>query len=107
MTDLVGLLYRADWTRLSLAAEVSVRRDLDLDRTRYGPGMPPGEFGKFGEFGEGVPPPWQIFREARKPPWARHTWEMATDQLGRAAGTPSAAPCRGPRRRDLAGRRPS
>jgi hypothetical protein len=36
MTDLVGLLYRADWTRLSLAAEVSTSRDLDLDRTRYG-----------------------------------------------------------------------
>ena len=35
MTDLVGLLYRADWTRLSLAAEVSTRRDLDLDRSQY------------------------------------------------------------------------
>ena len=35
MTDLVGLLYRADWTRLSLAAEVSVRRDLSRD-----PGAP-------------------------------------------------------------------
>ena len=34
MTDLVGLLYRADWSRLSLAAEVSVRRDQDLDRAR-------------------------------------------------------------------------
>ena len=34
MTDLVGPLYHADWTRLSLAAEVSVRRDLDLDRAQ-------------------------------------------------------------------------
>jgi hypothetical protein len=85
MTDLVSLLYRADWTRLSLAAEVSTSRDLDLDRTRYGSGMPPGEFGEFGEFGEpgeGMPPPWQMFREARKSPWARHEWKMATDQLG-------------------------
>jgi hypothetical protein len=52
--DLVRLLYRADWTRLSLAAEVSVRRDLDLDRAQSGTGVaPPG-----------------------------HEWEMATDQLG-------------------------
>jgi hypothetical protein len=54
MTDLVGLLYRADWTRLSLAAEVSVRRDLDLDRAQTEAAVaPPG-----------------------------HEWEMATDQLG-------------------------
>src|SRR5690349_15030842 len=54
MTDLVGLLYRADWTRLSLAAEVSVRRDLDLDRAQPEAAVaPPG-----------------------------HEWEMATDQLG-------------------------
>src|SRR6266513_285309 len=57
MTDLVGLLYRADWTRLSLAAEVSTRRDLDLDRSQTESGVaPPG--------GE---------------------WEMATDQLGTQA----------------------
>jgi hypothetical protein len=48
MTDLVSLLYRADWTRLSLAAEVNTSRDLDLDRTRYGPGMPPGGSGSSG-----------------------------------------------------------
>ena len=54
MTDLVGLLYRADWSRLSLAAEVSVRRDLDLDRAQSEAAVaPPG-----------------------------HEWEMATDQLG-------------------------
>ena len=52
--DLVRLLYRADWTRLSLAAEVSVRRDLDLDRAYTEAAVaPPG-----------------------------HEWEMATDQLG-------------------------
>ena len=31
--DLVSLLYRADWTRLSLTAEVSVTRDRDLYRS--------------------------------------------------------------------------
>ena len=56
MTDLVSLLYRADWTRLSLAAEVTARRDLDLDRTRRGAGTPPRE--------------------------ARLEWEMATYELG-------------------------
>jgi X-X-X-Leu-X-X-Gly heptad repeat protein len=35
MRDLVSLLYRADWTRLRLAAEVTASRDADLDRTRY------------------------------------------------------------------------
>src|SRR6476661_6778301 len=52
--DLVRLLYRADWTRLSLAAEVSVRCDLDLDRAQTDAAVvPPG-----------------------------HEWEMATDHLG-------------------------
>jgi len=54
MTDLVSLLYRADWSRLSLAADVYVRRDLDLDRAQTEADVaPPG-----------------------------HEWEMATDQLG-------------------------
>jgi hypothetical protein len=76
MTDLVGLLYRADWTRLSLAAEVSVRRDLDLDRIRYEDDVPPpGE-------AEGAPPPWQLFRDFSGRLRAEREWEMATDQLG-------------------------
>ena len=76
MTDLVGLLYRADWARLSLAAEVSVRRDLDLDRARDEDDMPPpGE-------AEGVPPPWQLFRDLSGRQRAGGEWEMATDQLG-------------------------
>ena len=36
--DLVSLLYRADWTRLSLTAEVNVTRDRDLWRSRYDDG---------------------------------------------------------------------
>jgi hypothetical protein len=38
--DLVVLLYRADWTRLSLAAEVSHTIDHDLDALRPGTGAP-------------------------------------------------------------------
>ena len=38
--DLVVLLYRADWTRLSLAAEVSHTIDHDLDALRPEAGMP-------------------------------------------------------------------
>jgi hypothetical protein len=67
MRDLVSLLYRADWTRLRLAAEVTASRDFDLDRTRYGAD------------GSG-PPPW--LGAPGKPPRAGHVWEMATDQLG-------------------------
>ena len=63
--DLVSLLYRADWTRLSLAAEVTTSRDFDLDR--YG-----GDVFS--------PPPW--LGAPRKPPRTAHVWEMATDRLG-------------------------
>jgi hypothetical protein len=76
MTDLVGLLYRADWSRLSLTAEVSVRRDLDLNRIRHeDDAPPPGE-------AEGVPPPWQLFRDFSGRLRAEREWEMATDQFG-------------------------
>ena len=76
MTDLVGLLYRADWSRLSLTAEVSVRRDLDLNRIRYEDEVPPpGE-------AECVPPPWLLFRDFSRRQRAEGEWEMATDQLG-------------------------
>ena len=34
LPDLIGLLYRADWTRLSLSAEVRVEQDGDLARRR-------------------------------------------------------------------------
>jgi len=63
--DLVSLLYRTDWTRLSLAAEVTTSRDFDLDR--YG-----GDVFS--------PPPW--LGAPRKPPRTAHVWEMATDRLG-------------------------
>ncbi len=67
MRDLLSLLYRADWTQLRLAAEVSTSRDFDLDRTRYG--------------SDGSsPPPWP--GAPGKPPRTGHEWEMATDQLG-------------------------
>jgi hypothetical protein len=66
MRDLVSLLYRADWTRLRLAAEVTASRDFDLDRTRYG--------------AEWSSPP--FLGAPRKPPRTAHVWEMATDQLG-------------------------
>jgi hypothetical protein len=76
MTDLVGLLYRADWSRLSLTAEVSVRRDLDLNRTRDEDDMPPpGE-------AESGPPPRQLFCDLGRRQQAGREWEMATDQFG-------------------------
>ena len=65
--DLIRLLFRADWTRLRLAAEVTTSRDFDLDRNQCG--------------ADGsVPPPW--LGAPGKPPRAGHVWEMATDQLG-------------------------
>ncbi len=52
--DLVSLLYRADWTRLSLTAEVGVTRDLDLWRSRFD-GKPPPRAWSGRPFG-----PWSV-----------------------------------------------
>lgn len=59
--DLVSLLYRADWTQLSLAAGVSASRDRDLARSRFGDDAPPGapQAGEAPEFvGPAGPAPW-------------------------------------------------
>ena len=58
MRDLVSLLYRADWTRLTLAADVTTSRNFDLDQTADG--RPPFLGG----------------------PRAGRVWTMATDQPG-------------------------
>ncbi len=76
MRDLVDLLYRADWTRLSLTAEVSITRDRDLWRNRFADGPPPrpwsgGQFGPWGApwFG----PPRGLADEDPSVPW--QSWE--------------------------------
>ena len=58
--DLVSLLYRADWTRLSLTAEVSVTRDRDLDRSPVDDGPPPRAWGgaQFGPWSAPQFGPW-------------------------------------------------
>ncbi|MGO9191341.1 MAG: hypothetical protein ACLP8X_23200, partial [Streptosporangiaceae bacterium] len=104
MRDLVDLLYRADWTRLSLTAEVSITRDRDLWRSRFA-GWPPrpwsgGQFGPWGApwFGPWFGPPrgladedpsvpWQSWESPDEAdPWALRTdgreWELATEVLG-------------------------
>ncbi len=110
--DLVSLLYRADWTRLSLTAEVSVTRDRDLDRSPVDNGPPPRAWGgaQFGPWsgpwsGPWFGPPqglahqergeqdesWQAPEEGEPErrfgvPFARrrggHEWELATEVLG-------------------------
>src|SRR5579859_4029648 len=44
VSDVVGLLYRADWTRLSLAAEVSIGFDPGLTLKRSYAATPPSPF---------------------------------------------------------------
>ncbi len=58
--DLVGLLYRADWKRLSLGAEVSVTRDRDLWRSRFDSGPAPraSSGGQFGQWSGPWSAPW-------------------------------------------------
>jgi hypothetical protein len=107
--DLVGLLYRADWTRLSLGAEVSVTLDRDLRRSRFddeppararsvglsGPWSAPWFAPWFGpprvpedeDLDESGEPdqPWEAPESGRRsgePRGAGREWEMATEVLG-------------------------
>ncbi len=69
--DLISLLYRADWTRLSLAAEASTSLDLDLFHSRFEEGEPPPE-----------PPWWRPFGRPREPQPTGNEWEVATELQG-------------------------
>jgi hypothetical protein len=103
--DLIGLLYRADWTRLSLAAEMSVTRDRDLWRSRFDDGPPPrarawGQFGPWSMpwFAPWFGPPRGLRDEDPGVPWQSwespeeadlgepqpdgREWELATEVLG-------------------------
>ena len=71
--DLVSLLYRADWTRLSLAAEVSTSLDLDLFHSRFEDEPPP------------APPRWP-WPGPREPRPAGNEWEVATELQGIQSG---------------------
>ena len=82
MRDLVGLLYRADRTRLSLTAEVSITRDRDLWRRRFDDGPPPrpwsgGQFGLWAApwFG----PPRGLADEDPSVPW--QSWESPDEAV--------------------------
>ena len=75
--DLVSLLYRADWTRLSLTAEVSTSLDLDACHGQFEGEAPAGP----GEPWEG--PLWR--RPSGRPREPRPTgneWEVATELQG-------------------------
>jgi len=72
--DLVSLLYRADWTRLSLTAEVSTSLDLDLFHGQAEDEAPPG------------PPRWRPFGEPREPRPTGNEWEVATELQGIQSG---------------------
>ena len=108
--DLVSLLYRADWTRLSLTAEVGVTRDLDLWRSRFDGEPPPRAWGgtQFGPWSVPWSAPWfgplrgletsgmpgeswespeegeaeRRFGGPRRPRRDGRAWERATEVLG-------------------------
>jgi hypothetical protein len=105
MSDLVSLLYRADWARLSLTTEVNVTRDRDLWRSRYDDGLPsPASERPFGPwsapwFGPWFGPPqanpdvpgesWESPEDVEAklrfgvPGGDGREWELATEVLGR------------------------
>jgi hypothetical protein len=91
--DLVVLLYRADWTRLSLAAEVSHTIDHDLDALRsetgasgaaWPFGQPHGPQGPRGPQGpQGPRGPWgPVAGSGRGARPSGNEWETATDLQG-------------------------
>jgi hypothetical protein len=88
--DLVVLLYRADWTRLSLAAEVSHTIDRDLDAVRPEAGM---SFTGAPTRRRGPDGPVAGFGRPARP--SGNEWETATDLQGtessRATGSPADA----------------
>ena len=63
LQDVIGLLYRADWTRLSMSADVHFEsnRDLLMSRVRATrpPWFPEGPVWRFREDPEAGPPPWE------------------------------------------------
>jgi hypothetical protein len=76
--DLVVLVYRADWTRLSLAAEVSHTIDHDLDALRSGTGAP----GAAWLFGPPHGPRGPVAGSGRRARPSGNEWETATDLQG-------------------------
>ena len=72
--DLVVLLYRADWTRLSLAAEVSHTIDHDLSALRSEPDAPGG--------GSPHEPHGPHVGAGRRGRPAGNEWDVATDLQG-------------------------
>jgi hypothetical protein len=104
--DLVSLIYRADWTRLSLTAEVSVTRDRDLWQSRFDDEPPPGarSTAQFGPWSAPWFAPWfgpphvptdedlgeprdswespEAGRRSGEPRGPGREWEMATEVLG-------------------------
>jgi hypothetical protein len=76
--DLVVLLYRADWTRLSLAAEVSHTIDHDLDALRPGAGAPWAAW----PFGPPHGPRDPVAGSGRRARPSGNAWEKATDRQG-------------------------
>jgi hypothetical protein len=76
--DLVVLLYRADWTRLSLAAEVSHTIDHDLDALRSGTGAS----GATWLFGSPHGPHRPVAGSGRRARPSGNEWETATDLQG-------------------------
>jgi hypothetical protein len=101
--DLVSLLYRADWTRLSLTAEVSTTRDLDLWRSRFDNAPPRapdgGQFGPWSApwFAPWIGPPRGLADEDPGVPWkswqsreSRESWQSPEEgEPGRRFGGPS------------------
>ena len=91
--DLVGLLYRADWTRLSLSAGVSTILDRDLFQSQFDDGAWPASRPWFGPWygpwrgsGRGLwggpPRPWPGPPGPARQQRAGNEWDIATEVVG-------------------------
>lgn len=60
LQSVIGLLHRADWTQLSMSADVRFERDNDLALSRLRAMRPPGKPGvRLGAGPDGWPPTWE------------------------------------------------
>jgi hypothetical protein len=103
LPDVIGLLYRADWTRLSLSADMRFESDRDLAQRRRRTARPP-EFpdrpaGRFRADPDGGPPTWDKRPEEERDgyhrrratllmaPGGRYRQEFGDDPPGRVQGS--------------------
>lgn len=87
LPDVIGLLYRAEWTRLSLSADMRFESDRDLARRRRWarpPEFPDRPAGRFRAHPDAGPPIWDECPEEERGGYDRRRATLLVAPVGRA-----------------------